>query len=1040
MNAFLRKFACFAALICVVAALSGCPRRVLIVVSTEALDFGDGSNALTFSVSKNITSGEMPAIEVISSEPWIRVATCTSKADGCVSTGPADPIQVVIEIDRSLLIAGQNEGFVEVRSEGLVSRRVTVRAFAKIIPRFSASDRTPFEGERVEFSNLTTFAPGFEGISYSWSFGNGGLSGRETPTPFSYQESGTYTVALTVLASNGVEEVETTAEIPGFIVVVDLEAPTANFTVNAASAQVNSPVLFTDTSLSGTAALTAWNWDFGDGESSAEQNPSHAYHDGGTFDVTLQVTTAHGTNTIVRDNVITVTTLPPVAEFSVNNANPAAGAVINFTDLSDPGTAPITRWFWTFGDGGTSTLPNPPKVYLDPGIYPVILQVTTDHGVDMTDEILIEVFKVDPTAAIKSLNRRPLVQDIVRFQDASEPGTAEIVTWRWEFGDGGTDTRQNPEHVYLIPGPYDVSLTVTTRHGEDLVTEPNFITVYTSTPLDDFVREPDASFDYFLSDTIDGMGVTGHVLDLTSQTWRPDDVGDAGKWDHWLVIVEPPIVSHDTALLFIDGGSTFDSAPSSIIGEDVLEGLAAISLSTRSITAVIEQTPNQPLQFEGEPLPKSEDEIIAYTFRQFLDSYNANPAAPDNEWPALFPMTKAAVRAMDVIQEFLGERDVDPITVDDFVVSGASKRGWTTWLTAAADSRVSAIAPIVIDNLNFVPQVQHVFDVYGFVPEAEFDYVDEGIIFVNDEGDLVNNFDTPAGEALRDLVDPFEYRDRFGSVSKLMINASGDQFFLPDSAQFYFDELPGEKHLSYIPNSGHGVNADAVGDALIPWYMAKLEHLDLPSVEWGYTAQNRVVVSPEVPPLAASLWTARSSTRDFRLDDNVNLSTPTPWQQILISPNGEGKVVGFIGNITNQWSGFFVQLELPNPVNELLGEDEEPAPNLLVSTEIRITPDDTFPALDFDGPSASFDIVGAPISAGDPVGFEDTSDAGTVPIVSPIIRWIWDFDDGSAITEDNFKAETQHTFAQAGQYDVSLTVKTVHGESTFVDSVSVSAK
>ena len=1040
MNAFLRKFACFAALICLVAALSGCPRRVLIVVSAEALDFGDGDTALTFSVSKNITSGEMPAIEVISSQPWISVLTCTSKADGCVSTGPGDPIQVVIEIDRSLLAAGQNEGFVEVRSEGLVSRRVTVRAFAKIIPRFSASDRTPFEGERVEFTNLTMFAPGFEGISYSWSFGNGGISGRETPTPLAYQESGSFTVALTVLASNGAEEVEATAEIPGFIVVVELEAPTANFTVNTASAQVNTPVQFTDTSLSGTAVVTGWNWDFGDGRSSTEQNPSHAYQEGGTYDVTLQVTSAHGSNTIVRDNVITITTLPPVAEFSVDNTNPAAGAVVNFTDLSDAGTAPITRWFWTFGDGGTNSLQNPSKVYTDPGTFPVSLQVTTEHGVDTVVKAgFITVFAEPPTAAITSLNRRALTQDVVRFEDASEAGTAEIETWRWEFGDGGTDTRQNPEHVYLDPGPYNVSLTVTTRHGEDSVVENGFITVYTSTPLDDFVRAPDVSFDYFPVDTVQGLGVTGHVLDLTSQTWRPDDVEGTGKWDHWLVIIEPPVVSHDTALLFIDGGNTFDSAPSSIIGEGLLEGLAGISLLTQSITAVIEQTPNQPLQFEGEPLPKSEDEIIAYTFRQFLDSYNANPAAPDNEWPVLFPMTKAAVRAMDVIQEFLGERDVDPIEVEDFIVSGASKRGWTTWLTAAADSRVSAIAPIVIDFLNYVPQIQHGFDVYGFIPEAVFDYAEAGIFFVDDQGELVNNFATPAGAALRNLVDPFEYRDRFESVPKLLINASGDQFFSPDSAQFYFDQLPGEKYLSYIPNSGHGVSAEAVGEVLVPWYMAKLRHLDLPAVEWEYTAQNRVVVRPEITPSAARLWTARSSARDFRLDDDVNLGTLTPWQSISIGPNGDGDVIGFIGNVATQWSGFFVQLEFPNPVNELLGEDETPAPPLLISTEIRITPD-TNPVRDLDGPTASFDILGAPISAGDPVGFTDTSEAGTDPIVSPIIRWIWDFDDGSAITEDNFTAETQHTFAQAGQYDVSLTVKTVHGESTATTRVNVSAK
>src|SRR5262249_8144542 len=151
-----------------------------------------------------------------------------------------------------------------------------------------------------------------------------------------------------------------------------------------------------------------------------------------------------------------------------------------------------------------------------------------------------------------------------------------------------------------------------------------------------------------------------------------------------------------------------------------------------------------------------------------------------------FPMAKAAIRAMDAVTKF-GE--VQHLTVEKFFVSGASKRGWTTWLTAAADPRVVAIAPMGIDALNNEKSFEHHYRAYGFYSPAVKDYQDMGVMEVSG---------TAKYKELMKLEDPYSYRERY-TMPKLMLNSAGDQYFLPDSSRFYFDDLPGEKYLRYVP-------------------------------------------------------------------------------------------------------------------------------------------------------------------------------------------------------------------------------------------------
>ncbi|MHC4495501.1 MAG: PhoPQ-activated protein PqaA family protein, partial [Planctomycetota bacterium] len=230
------------------------------------------------------------------------------------------------------------------------------------------------------------------------------------------------------------------------------------------------------------------------------------------------------------------------------------------------------------------------------------------------------------------------------------------------------------------------------------------------TPLDDYVAAPDSSYRYSVVKTVEGTGFTAYILELTSQSWRSADEVDRPLWKHWLTIVKPINAAGDKALLWINGGDNRGKAPDS--ADKMIVGVA---LGAGAVVADLRMVPNQPLVFPDGGRPRSEDGIIAYSFNKALTT-------GDKTWPLLLPMVKSAVRAMDTIQKHLASLDSGAMDIKEFVVSGGSKRGWTTWLTAAVDKRVVAIAPAVIDVLNMDEQMRHHFSAYGFHSDAIADY------------------------------------------------------------------------------------------------------------------------------------------------------------------------------------------------------------------------------------------------------------------------------------------------------------------------------
>lgn len=362
------------------------------------------------------------------------------------------------------------------------------------------------------------------------------------------------------------------------------------------------------------------------------------------------------------------------------------------------------------------------------------------------------------------------------------------------------------------------------------------------TALDRYVSAPDPHYRYSVLDEVTGDGYTTYILDMTSQQWLTEAEVNLPIWEHFMTVTVPDQVESDIGFLYITGGSKSNSAPQAAEPGDIER-----ALMTSTVVTTLYMVPNQPLVFTDDGRSRSEDAIIAYTWDKHFHT-------GDDKWPLRLPMTKAAVRAMDTVTDLMASDRAGGIEVDQFVVAGGSKRGWTTWTTAIVDERVVAIAPIVIDMLNLGESFKHHFSVYGSYSLAVIDYVVSGNI---------NWIGTPEWDRLMDVVEPYEYRDRL-TLPKYLLNSTGDEFFLPDSWQFYWDDLVGEKHVRYVPNSNHGMGGTDVIDSLNAWYHAKVRNVTMPHYSWSVDADGTITLFTLDEPVQVLLWTAHNpNSRNF---------------------------------------------------------------------------------------------------------------------------------------------------------------------------------
>lgn len=351
-----------------------------------------------------------------------------------------------------------------------------------------------------------------------------------------------------------------------------------------------------------------------------------------------------------------------------------------------------------------------------------------------------------------------------------------------------------------------------------------------TSPLFAYVNQPDSSYTWSKSsETKLDSDATLIKVNVTSQTWQNI------VWKHELDIVMPKVLRDGSTVgIIIDYGSANDQNIN-------LVGTAANLIGMP--IAVLGDIPNQPLW------DKYEDDLIAYTFVKALET-------KDLTWPLLFPMTKSVVRAMDAIQSLAKQEWKSP--VKGFVISGASKRGWTTWMTGAVDKRVVGIAPAVYDNLNLPAQMEQQLDAYGKYSEAISAYTDKA---------LPGFTKTPEGREFAAMIDPYTFRMLL-TMPKLILLGTNDPYWTIESPNLYFRDLPGDNHIHYSPNRGHiYIEQPDVAMALGVFALACSKGELLPKMTWTYVPKPdglQLTIRPGKEAQAVRVWTASSDTRDFR--------------------------------------------------------------------------------------------------------------------------------------------------------------------------------
>ncbi|MBI3500623.1 MAG: PKD domain-containing protein [Bacteroidetes bacterium] len=362
------------------------------------------------------------------------------------------------------------------------------------LPNATFSSTTVCFGNQTCFSDLSTIPSGTV-TGWSWNFadlnsGPNNISYAQNPCHV-FTSAGTFNVLLTVTSDSGCQS-------NTFLPAVVMALPVAGWSAQAVC--YTSPSVFTNTSSSGSQ----WNWNFGDGNFSTQQSPSHTYATYGTYTVTQIVTSSGGCKDTLAQT-ITVYALP-IVNFATDTV--CLGDTTLFTDLSSIPSGSITSWNWNFGDGNSSSLQNPVHAYSSSGTFNAALTVTSNNGCANTLALAVVVHPL-PKADFSYAPANITLVDEVAFTDLTTGGA---VQWFWNFGDSTTDTLQFPSHVYNNVGTYTVTLIATSYYGcKDTVMQEIEVNQYAFYIPNTFTPNGDGINDFFFGA---GIGIADYEFSI----------------------------------------------------------------------------------------------------------------------------------------------------------------------------------------------------------------------------------------------------------------------------------------------------------------------------------------------------------------------------------------------------------------------------------------------------------------------------------------------------------------------------------------------
>lgn len=400
------------------------------------------------------------------------------------------------------------------------------------------------------------------------------------------------------------------------------------------------------------------------------------------------------------------------------------------------------------------------------------------------------------------------------------------------------------------------------------------------------------SLQYSAKETQQFPGIVKRSFTMLSQNWSPDKLLRPEQWKHQVDIYIPNDALHGQALLIANNGINNPYGSNGVkTASDIDENMAlSIARQTRTIVVSVSDIPNQYLTYTDDGIARREDDSVAHSWKLFLANPETRPFMSLH-----LPMMASIVKAMD-----LAQKELQPWQVNRFIATGASKRAWGSWLTAIADERISAIAPFVIDILNTSSVLNHTYQTYGNNwPLAFAAYQHEGI---------TKQLQTDNFDKLLQIEDPLRYLNsayaKRLSIPKYIVNASSDDFFVPDNARFYFDQLPGQKALRVAPNASHYGIRKFIEDSLIPMINRLQQRLALPTIntQWQNSTSNSMLsLYFSETPVSLTQWTATNPVaRDFRYPCGIRYQPTgitfdkTQNAQVAISTPKQGWSATFI--------------------------------------------------------------------------------------------------------------------------------------------------
>ncbi|HEB6532204.1 TPA: PhoPQ-regulated protein [Salmonella enterica subsp. enterica serovar Havana] len=422
--------------------------------------------------------------------------------------------------------------------------------------------------------------------------------------------------------------------------------------------------------------------------------------------------------------------------------------------------------------------------------------------------------------------------------------------------------------------------------------------------------------DYSLLEKKQRPGVMLQRFNLNSQTWSPQGVVSPERWQNGVDIYIPDSAREKNALVVINNGSNNNGSGTPVAPTNFNEEeLSRIAIATRTVVISVSNVPNQVLSYQGVTTPLGEDNSVAYSWKLFIgDTHKYQDASLH------IPM------AASVSQAFrLAKKELTQQNINKFIVTGASKRGWAAWLTALSDPDVGAVVPFAMDLLNTQKSLEHMYQSYGKNwPVAFYPYYNQGID---------QQIGTDKFARLMRLEDPLTYLntdmgDRL-KIDKYIINASGDDFYVPDNSHFYYGLLPGSKSLRVVPNSTHNGILSVAEQSLITFVNRFQEKQKLPEITENVQSRGdgkkELVVNFSEKPVAILQWTARNpAARDFRYACDIK------YNSVPVSlATGDNTLSISLTTPDSGWQATYIETTFTD--------------GYVATTQVYITPDEKYP-------------------------------------------------------------------------------------------------